>query len=61
MLYENIKALSEKKKVSVSQVERECGLKPNSIYHWDENKPSYDKVLVVAKYFETTVEKLVNG
>lgn len=61
MLYENVKRIANEKGISILQIERECGIKPNSIYHWNENKPSYDKVLAVAKYLKTTVEKLTNG
>lgn len=59
MLYANVKSLADKKGVSILQIERECDIKPSSIYHWDENKPSYDKVARVAKYLGTTVEELI--
>lgn len=58
MLYEKIKKLSDDKGISILQIERDCGLKPSSIYHWNENKPSYDKVVSVANYLGTTVEEL---
>lgn len=61
MLYEKIKSIAEAKKISILQIERECGLKPSSIYHWNKNKPSYDKLLAVARYLGTTVEKLVEA
>lgn len=59
MLYEKIKAIADEKKISILQIERECGITPSSIYHWNEVKPSYDKVVAVAKYLGTTVEELL--
>lgn len=61
MLYENVKRIADAQNVSILQIERECGIKPSSIYHWNENKPSYDKVVLVAKYLGTTVEELTEG
>ena len=59
MLYEKIKAIADEKGISILQIERQCEIKPSSIYHWNEVKPSYDKVLAVANYLGTTVEELV--
>lgn len=58
MLHTKIKAIAKEKKIPVSKIEKECGLMQGSIGHWDEVKPSYDKVLAVAKYLEITVEEL---
>lgn len=59
MLYNKIKALAKEKKVSISQIERACGIYPQSMCKWNEVKPSYDKVVSVAKYLGTTVEELL--
>lgn len=61
MLYENVKRIADAQNVSILQIERECGIKPSSIYHWNENKPSYDKVLLVARYLKVSVEELTDG
>lgn len=61
MLYEKIKAIADAKHISILQIERECNIKPSSIYHWNEIKPSYDKVVAVAKYLGVTVEQLVGS
>ncbi len=61
MLYENVKRIADEKGISILQIERDCGIKPSSIYHWNENKPSYDKVVSVAKRLGTTVEELTEG
>lgn len=58
MLYEKIKSIADAKHISILQIERECNIKPSSIYHWDKVKPSYDKVVAVAKYLGVSVENL---
>ena len=59
MLHTKIKAIAKKRKIPVCKIEKECGLIQGSIGHWDEIKPSYDKVIAVAKYLEMTVEQLM--
>ena len=61
MLYQNIKAIADSKKISISEIEQQCGITPKYIGTWDNVSPSYDKVLKVANYLGTTVEKLVSG
>ena len=58
MLYTKIKAIAKEKKIPVCKIEKDCGLMQGSIGHWDEVKPSYDKVLAVDKYLDITVEEL---
>lgn len=59
MLHTKIKAIAKEKKIPVSKIEKDCGLMQGSIGHWDEVKPSYDKVVTVAKYLDMTVEELL--
>jgi hypothetical protein len=59
MLHTKIKAISKEKKIPVSKIEKDCGLIQGSIGHWDEVKPSYDKVVAVAGYLDMTVEELL--
>lgn len=59
MLHTKIKAISKEKKIPVSKIENDCNLPQGSIGHWDEVKPSYDKVVAVAKYLDITVEELL--
>lgn len=58
MIYQNIKSIADSKKISIRKIEQETGITLGSIYHWDEVKPSVDKVLKVANYLGTTVEEL---
>ena len=59
MLYDNVKRIANEKGLSILQIERECGLKPSSIYHWNESMPSGDKLVAVAGYLGTTPQNLL--
>lgn len=59
MLHTKIKAIAKEKKIPVSKIESDCNFPQGSIGHWDEVKPSYDKVVAVAKYLDMTVEELM--
>lgn len=59
MVYDKIKKIADKKGISIRKIESETGITLGSIYHWNEVKPSVDKVLKVAKYLNVTVEKLL--
>lgn len=59
MIYDKIKKIADEKGISIRKIESETGITLGSIYHWNEIKPSVDKVLKVAKYLDITVEKLL--
>jgi len=57
-MLEKIKKLAKEKGISIMQLEKECGLTSGAVYHWNDSKPSYDKVLRVARYLGVSVEDL---
>lgn len=59
MIYQNIKSIADSQNLSIRKIERETGITLGSIYHWDEVKPSVDKVAKVAEYLHVTVEELL--
>lgn len=59
MIYQNIKRIADEKGISIRRIELDTEITPSSIYHWNEIKPSVDKVAKVAKYLGVTVEKLL--
>lgn len=59
MLYDKVKAIAEQKKIPISRIEKDCELQQGSIGHWNKSKPSYDKLVSVAKYLGVTVEQIV--
>ena len=60
MIYQNIKSIADSQKVSIRKIEQETGITLGSIYHWNDVKPSVDKVAKVANYLGVTVEDLLN-
>lgn len=60
-MLERIKELCAKQNMPIVQLEKDCGLSNGSIYHWDEIKPSFDKVMKVAKRLGVSVEQLAGG
>lgn len=60
MIYQNIKSIADSQKVSIRKIEQDTGITLGSIYHWNDVKPSVDKVVKVANYLGVTVEDLLN-
>ena len=57
MLYERIKELCKEKGVTVSQMERDLGFAKGSISKIDKHKPSIDKIVKIAEYFNLKYEQ----
>lgn len=60
-MVDKIRALAKERKITVAEVERTVGLSPRTVYKWDENIPSVDKVKRVADFFGVTIEELMKG
>lgn len=58
-MYNNIKCKASALGISIRQLEKDAGLGENTIKRWDENRPSADRLLRVAKLLGTTVEELM--
>lgn len=54
-----IKNLCKERKISMSALEKETGIGRRSIYNWERNSPSIDKVVAVADYFNVSVDQLL--
>lgn len=54
-----IRKLCQQNGITVTQLENEIGISKNSIYRWQANKPSIDKVQKVAAYFGVTTSDLL--
>ena len=59
MIYQNIKSIADSQGISIRKIELDTGITLGSIYHWNEVKPSVDKVAKVAKYLGVTIEELL--
>lgn len=56
MLFEKIKKLCEKKKISIYKLEKDLGFSESSICKWKTSKPSVEKIKAVADYFGVSIE-----
>lgn len=54
-----IREIAKAKGLTIKQVEEQCGIGKKSIYDWDKNRPSVDKVKRVADLLGTTMEDLI--
>lgn len=59
MLYDNVKAICDEKKISVGKMERDLEFSNGSVCKWNENEPGVRKVQKVADYLGVPIEKLL--
>ena len=57
--FERVKALADRQKISIVELEEKLGFSRNSLYSWKKNKPSVDKLNIVADYFNVTTDYLL--
>lgn len=58
MLAEKIKRVCRERKIPISRMERDLGFPRGSVYKWDKNDPSFQKVKRAADYLHVTVDEL---
>lgn len=58
-LLERIKLLSEKRSISISQLEDELGIPNNTIYQWRKRIPNVERLERVADYFNVSIDYLL--
>ena len=56
MILSRITALCEKKGISISKLEKECGIGNGTIARWDESVPRADNLKKVADYFSVDIK-----
>lgn len=54
-----IKSLATKQGLSLKQLAIKLGMGENSIYRWNEKKPTIDKIQIVADYFGVSTDYLL--
>lgn len=59
MMLTKILEKCKEKGMTLAELEREAGLANRTIYKWNENVPSVEKVVAVAKALGVTVDELV--
>lgn len=58
-LIDKIKDLCASREITLVGLERELGFSRGSIFKWDKNFPSIDKVTKVAEYFDVSIDYLL--
>lgn len=61
MIQDNIRELCRERKITIAELERECGISNGVIARWDNKtkSPTIYSVAAVAKYFGVTVDYLL--
>lgn len=59
MIYENIERLCKENHISVSGLEKACGLGNATIKGWKQSDPSVGRLMKVAEYFGISVNDLI--
>ena len=58
-MLKTIRNIAKQKEIPLAKIERACELGERSLYRWDTNYPSVDKVKKVADYLGVTVDDLL--
>ena len=53
-----IKVLCLEKEMSIGDLEEKLGFSKGSIYKWEKNSPSFDKIIKVAEFFDVSIDYL---
>lgn len=60
MLYNKIKEICRSKGISVTAVEKKAGLSRAAISKWNDSSPTVEKLQLVAKVLEVTLDDLLS-
>ena len=60
-LKDRVKKLAQERGISLPALEAELGFGNSTIVKWDKSTPNADKLNAVAKYFDVTMDYLLNG
>lgn len=58
-IYDNIKILADKKRISIAQIERDCNLSSASISKWNKSIPGVKSLSKVAEYLGVSTDDLI--
>ena len=60
-MLKNIRRLCLEKDISITRLERELGFGNGTINKWKKSSPRVASLLLVAEYFDVTVDALIYG
>ncbi|ETT85545.1 helix-turn-helix domain-containing protein [Bacillus mycoides] len=58
-LFDRVKELADGRGISIAELERNLGLSTNALYKLKKQKPSIDRVEVLAQYFDVSTDYLL--
>lgn len=61
MVYEKVKELCEKNNITVSRLEKNLKFGNCTILKWKDSSPSFEKIKMVADYFNVSIDYFVEG
>lgn len=56
IIYEKTKYLCDNKNITIAKLERELNFSEGSVSKWKTSKPSFDKLISVADYFNVSLD-----
>lgn len=59
MILQRVESLCKEKGVSISRLEKDCGIGNATIKKWDESVPRIDTLKKVADYFGVSIEYFI--
>lgn len=59
-LVDNLKSLAKTKGTTIPKLEIELGFGKGSVYNWDKNTPSIDKVHKIASFLDVSIDSLLD-
>lgn len=59
-IYRNIKTICERNGRSILSIEKKLGLARSSMYKWEKNTPSVEKVQMVAQELGVTIDEILS-
>lgn len=60
-IYDNIKKLATTHKISIRKLEEFLGFGNGTMNRWDTNYPTVEKIILVSKFFDVPMDKLVSA
>ena len=61
MIFENVEKLAKERGLSISRLEKECGLGNKTIVMWKQSSPTVVTLQKVADYFGVPIGELIEG
>lgn len=61
MIYENIKAIADSRKMSIAELEKKAELSNGAIGKWRESVPNLESLVKVARVLNVSINTLTKG